>query len=178
MVGLFINKFISILIKNLSLTIAIISLLIAVISVIFSIRSQRKANLISTGNLENSLRNSISNARRNMEERSLYYMKLIIEFRHEIMLEPDAKKMIHEAIEGASKTYASSVEDMLNAYENACGVYIDKKVDQKRFKEDYRQEVFNIVDVSENDDDITYKLIHSNQTKFNNIIKVYNKWKT
>jgi hypothetical protein len=148
-----------------------------VISTIFSIRAQRKANLISTGNLENSLRNSISDARRNTEERSLSYVKLRLALRKVTMLKPERERTIDMALKIAEDVYSSAAEDLLNAYDHACGAYLYKKVDKGRFERDYKREIINIVEVKE-EDKILYDLIHSEPQKFNNIIAVYNKWKT
>jgi len=40
----------------------------------------------------------------------------------------------------------AALEDVLNAYEEACGKYLDTKVDKERFKKNYEREIRNLVE--------------------------------
>ena len=72
------------------------------------------------------------------------------------------------------KTWNSSVENYLNAYEDACGKYIDRKIDPIRFKKMYIEEIRNICNPKHN----AYKKhMHPKATsKFEAIWKVYEEW--
>ena len=79
-------------------------------------------------------------------------------------------------IEVAKKNYKSSVEDWLNAYEEACMKYLDKKLDKIRFRKSFRSEIRNIVE-EKNKNNPMYSLIHPEGTsKYEAIWKVYHEW--
>jgi hypothetical protein len=159
-----------------SLIVSGFSLIIAIISSYLSIRVQKIANLISAGEIEKSIRDLISQARRNMEDRSLYFMKLRMELRHETMVREDRENLMNNAIEVAIRTYKSAVEDWLNAYEEACAKYLDGKIDKERFYKTYRHEIKNIVEVNKDNEEM-YSLIHPEGTShYKAIWKVYKNW--
>ena len=83
-----------------------------------------RAIKLSEGNVEMGLRNSISNARTNVNSaiRDLENFKL---------QNPDADLKI------MTKLFWSSVEDLLNQYERACMLYLDDKLDKVRFRIEY-----------------------------------------
>lgn len=62
-------------------------------------------------------------------------------------------------------------EELLNAYEEACAKYIDKKIDKKTFKRMYYGEIENIV----NDDEFK-KMINWPKSKFPHIVQVHQEW--
>lgn len=69
-----------------------------------------------------------------------------------------------------SSTFAA-LEDVLNAYDEACSKYIDKKVDVSRFKKLYITEIRNLVE-----DDNTKSFYFMPQSKFQATVKVYREW--
>ncbi len=70
----------------------------------------------------------------------------------------------------------SAVEDWLNAYEEICSKYLDKKIDRKRFKKTYKSEIRGIVE-SKEDNEFVYRLINPEGTsRFRAIWKVYRQW--
>lgn len=63
-----------------------------------------------------------------------------------------------------------AIEEFINSYEEACSKYIDKKVDKKRFKKIYFDEIKNLV---ENED---FKKYFQFGSKYDSIKNVYNEW--
>jgi hypothetical protein len=69
------------------------------------------------------------------------------------------------------KQFNTAVENNLNAYENACAKYIDKKVDRVRFKKEYYAEIRALVEKE------CYKQYFDPTTsKFKAILKLYKEW--
>lgn len=62
-------------------------------------------------------------------------------------------------------------EELLNAYEEACAKYIDKKIDKKTFKRMYYGEIKNIVKNEE-----FKKMINWPKSKFPHIVKICQEW--
>ena len=73
---------------------------------------------------------------------------------------------------GLIKTvYESTKEEFLNAYDEACQKYLDKKVDKARFKKSYFTEIQSIVK------NIDFKKKYDTQsTPYKATVKVYNEW--
>lgn len=73
---------------------------------------------------------------------------------------------------GLMKTvYESTKEEFLNAYDEACQKYLDKKVDKTRFKKSYFIEIQSIVR------DVIFKEKYDTQsTPYKATVKVYNEW--
>ena len=67
--------------------------------------------------------------------------------------------------------FNSAIENNLNAYEEACAKYLDKKVDKKRFKKIYRTEIKQLVESP----DLKSKF-DALITKYKAIAKVYIEW--
>ena len=59
------------------------------------------------------------------------------------------KKDTLELLKNDKLKFNACIEEELNAYDNACGFYIDKKIDKKRFKKRYSEEIKNIVESEE-----------------------------
>jgi hypothetical protein len=69
--------------------------------------------------------------------------------------------------------FQSRIEEVLNSYEQACGKYIDEKIDKNRFRKDYTSEVQRIF----SDKKSFYDLLHPQGTsKFKALWKVYEEW--
>ncbi len=62
-------------------------------------------------------------------------------------------------------------EELLNAYDEACAKYIDKKIDKKTFKRMYYGEIKNIVKNEE-----FKKMINWPKSKFPHIVQVHQEW--
>ena len=67
--------------------------------------------------------------------------------------------------------YASLTEDVLNAYDEACAKYNDKKVDRERFKKMYFHEIRQLVE----DEDLSDKY-NSVSSRYTATLKVYKEW--
>ena len=65
----------------------------------------------------------------------------------------------------------AALEDVLNAYDEACAKYIDNKVDRERFKKLYVTEIRNLVE-----DENTKHYYIMPQSRFQPTVKVYRKW--
>ena len=65
----------------------------------------------------------------------------------------------------------AALEDVLNAYDEACAKYIDNKVDKERFKKLYVTEIRNLVE-----DENTKSYYVMPQSRFHATVKVYRKW--
>ena len=65
----------------------------------------------------------------------------------------------------------AALEDVLNAYDEACAKYIDNKVDKERFKKLYVTEIRNLVE-----DENTKSYYVMPQSRFQATVKVYRKW--
>ena len=66
------------------------------------------------------------------------------------------------------------IEEELNAYDKACALYKDNKVDKERFKKDYYNEITNIF---ENENFVSVGKLNEKSCKYNNLIDVYEEWK-
>ena len=173
-----------------SASIAFISM---IVTIIFSIRSSRsssksfhfaeesnqhamaansfanKANDISIGQTETALREQIAIARQRMEDVG-FKLQEVLRGRKKDQLTPE--ELSH--LEFVEKSWNSSVEGYLNAYEDACGKFIDKKLDTVRFRKMYIEEIKNICDPKRE----AYKRhMHPDATsKFEAIWKAYKEW--
>ncbi len=68
-------------------------------------------------------------------------------------------------------TMGQAEEMMLNAYEESCAKYLDKKVDQERFRRSYNRSIRELVESDNLDEQF-----NSNTTPYKCILKVYNQW--
>lgn len=122
-------------------------------------KKAEKALRLSQGITEIEIRNSISQARRRVDDFSLVLQKFQLE-------NPNAGLGTHK------KSFYSILEDFFNQYDRGCMLYLDDKIDKKRFKAEYKNEIQNIVE------DGKYKKRYFNKKnpRFTSIIAVYNKW--
>lgn len=111
--------------------------------------------LTAQGALETQIRSSISE--------SVYYMALIgVEMAKDT--ENAGNELLQQAYHAAEETYR-------NAYEDACGKYLDGKVDKNRFKKLYNVEIRRLVE------DEPYKRYYeNNQSAYTSTLAVYREW--
>lgn len=64
----------------------------------------------------------------------------------------------------------TAIEQLLNTYEEACTKYLDHKLDRKRFKKTYFDEIKNVVEYDE------FKEYFKFGSKYDAIKKVYDEW--
>ena len=85
----------------------------------------------------------------------------------------EKKKAVVELEQDKNKIIDYMIEEELNAYDKACALYIDKKVDKKRFKKDYYYEINNLFD---NNIIIEVGKLNNENCKYNSLKKVYKDW--
>ncbi|MEM8568742.1 MAG: hypothetical protein AAGF85_19955 [Bacteroidota bacterium] len=147
--------------------IAGLSLLIATLSYFSSRKtahtaSERasKAERLAEGGLELSLTESISSSKQRVIEASIAWSN----FKSD---KPDQSDDLYK------KAFYASLEDNLNAYEKACSLYLDEKIDKIRFEKDYTREIMNLV---ENEAQNDRYFNPPNTSLYKAILKVYDKW--
>ena len=96
-------------------------------------------------------------------------------------IEIEIKKMIDEKkqafinkVLGEKMITNYLIEEELNAYDKACALYRDNKVDKERFKKDYYNEITNIF---ENENFVSVGKLNEKSCKYNNLIDIYEEWK-
>lgn len=129
-----------------------ISIGISILAFGFSLFSFFKSNALTKGQVEMQIREMISSAK-------WRYADLGIQL----------SKDIENATLAASTTAA--LEDVLNAYDEACAKYIDNKIDRERFKKLYAAEIRNLVE-----DDSTKDYYVMPRSRFQPTVTVYRKW--
>lgn len=70
------------------------------------------------------------------------------------------------------KVWTSALEDNLNIYEKACGLYLDKKLDDARFKKDYFNEIRELV----KDSNLNPIYFNPTTSNYQAILKVNTMW--
>ena len=121
----------------------IISALAACFSAITAYLGYINGKLISQGNIELQIREMISSAK------------------YRFLEQGTRSPQLFDALN----------EDILNAYDEACAKYIDRKVDQKRFEKMYQHEIENLVE-----DPVYAEKFKMPASRYDAILKVYNKW--
>ncbi len=96
-------------------------------------------------------------------------------------IEIEIKKMIDEKkqafinkVLGEKMITNYLIEEELNAYDKACALYKDNKVDKERFKKDYYNEITNIF---ENKNFVSVGKLNEKSCKYNNLVDIYEEWK-
>ncbi len=79
----------------------------------------------------------------------------------------DEKRML----EAYNKSLDVALENNINAYERACAIYIDDKIDKTRFKKDYFEEIKKLVNCDE-----LKEYFNAITSKYKAILKVYDEW--
>lgn len=147
-----------------SIGISFISLVIS----IFAFATSHKASQIAMGESEKSSRDLLSQARRHMDE--------CVKDLSGVQTNKEAADYNETKFKATEHSLKSAVEDWLNAYEEICSKYLDKKIDRKRFKKTYKSEIRGIVE-SKEDNEFVYRLINPEGTsRFRAIWKVYRQW--
>jgi len=128
-----------------------------------------RANDIAIGQTETSLREQIQSTRNRSEDCMLKIVELM-KGRQRVSLSPEEEVYIAQL----ELTYRSAIEGHLNAFEDACGKYLDKKIDLSRFEKMYRTEIQTVCDHTK----ITYEphMHPESNSKFQAIWKVHQKW--
>lgn len=138
--------------------ISIISTLIALGSIIFSYRTSKKANDIATE------QNKISQG-----QIELQIHQLISQTKKDLL--DIALKVDSGQAEILKQAFETARELNLNAYDEACSKYLDKKVDRERFKRNYHVEIRQLVEDPNNGEKF-----NGVTSKYKCILKVYEEW--
>lgn len=125
------------------------SFIISIIAIVISLISLYQSNKSAHGQIEIDIRNMITSARNRYED-------LVLDNR-----DNDIYILILK----------SSLENLINVYDEACSKYLDNKVDKKRFKKLYYTEIKNLVENKE-----TKPYYDTITSKFQDTIKVYKEW--
>ena len=136
--------------ESIATILSIIALLISLLSIIFSKMNMNKIEKIYYGQTELTIRESISSARNRITD---------------ILLNANVSNNKY-----TDQLIKSATEDLLNSYEEACSKYLDKKVDKKRFKKTYFDEIKSVVEYDAFDNHFRFG------AKYDAIKKVYNEW--
>ena len=131
-----------------TLVLGLSSTLTAVATILLSFRN----NKLVQGQVEMQIRERITNARTRYENLTIEHGKNL------------GDKLIQSV-------FLSSKEEFLNAYDEACQKYLDKKVDCNRFKKSYFNEIKSLVE------NPSFKeCFDSHSTQYKATVKVYNEW--
>lgn len=87
----------------------------------------------------------------------------IVELAVEIEKNPDSKML--------QFAYSAAEESYRNAYEDACGKYLDEKIDKIRFKKMYQREIRRLVEEEPHKD-----MYAGTQTPYASTVAVYKEW--
>lgn len=128
------------------------TIIISLAALGFSLFSFCKSNSLMRGQVEMQIREMISSAQCRYTDLGIQLSK------------DDQNETLIASVNAA-------LEIVLNAYDEACAKYIDKKVDRERFKKLYITEIRNLV---ENDSTKSYYVMP--QSKFQSTVKVYREW--
>lgn len=121
------------------------------------------------GQAETGMRESIALARQQIDDVALK-MQEVLQGRKSDRLKADEKRRL----DFLGKVHASAVESYFNAYEDACGKYLDRKIDPVRFKKVYVKQIENLCDPKV---ESYARLMHPADTShYEAIWKVYREW--
>lgn len=142
-----------------------ISLVVAGISLLLSALALRNASKASSASIEIALFNAINFASEKISECSEAMDELIA--KGVANLNNEEKTLLGLK----TKRFNVSNENYLNAIEEACAKYIDKKIDRKRFKKAYSTAIRNVVENKN-----YKKYFDAVSSRYKAILKVYAEW--
>lgn len=129
-----------------------LALIVSIIAIIISCIANKKSSDMQAGSVEMEIRSMITNAKNRFSDLSIQ------------LNEQQNNEILKTAITAA-------LEEVCNAYDEACMKYLDKKVDKKRFKKTYISEIGNWVTNQQVKDRYVVP-----QTKYNATVNVYREW--
>ncbi|MDO5306523.1 MAG: hypothetical protein Q4E83_02045 [bacterium] len=125
---------------------------VSIISLIISFIAKNKSSDMQAGSIEMEIRTMITNAKNRFADLGL-----------QLENNPNSETL--------KKAVNSALEEVCNAYNEACAKYLDGKVDKRRFKKNYINEIKNIVTAES-----TKNKFIPPQTNYHATVSVYNKW--
>ena len=155
-----------------SLGSAIVSVLSLLATILFSSlasRSAARAHSTTVGAAETALRQALSTTRHRVADLAIQISTLVDGRRPDQLLAQDNRRYT-----SLQKVFCEAVEDNLNAYEDACGKYIDGKIDRDRFKKNFISEIQNLC--IQKDNAISGFMHPEPTSKFQAIWRVYREW--
>ena len=154
---------------------------IAIILSIISILISKRSELLSRGEIEFNMATLIRDAQYRVSDIGIMIAKYKSKVKKSIPKDNLTQEQIEEKLEEILEkdneykilegSFNQSIEIMLNAYEESCAKYLDKKVDQERFKRSYHRSIRQIVERPDLEEQF-----NSYTTPYKCILKVYNKW--
>ncbi len=141
----------------------IISIIIAIAAFLFSLNAFFSSKRIAVAQIELYMNERITNTKEKVSEQA----SIIAPFKAKKTLSEEEKSLL----EIYEKIFFSAVENNLNAYEEACAKYLDKKVDCERFKKTYKKEIRQLVENKN-----LKKYFDAVSSSYKAILKVYKEW--
>lgn len=139
-----------------------LDLLVAVIAVIFSALSLYQCKKSNSAIIEDSINTKIDNKDNQIRQRreKIKMLRLL----------PNVQER-EEQIAIQINFLECELQSLCNIFNVACGFYLDGKIDKKRFKREYLQEITELVEADYNQEILTDKRAYSS------LWTVYNKFK-
>lgn len=145
--------------NNLSILISVCSFVLSAINLLMYIKLTSKYNsmvltqtLTAQGAFETQIRSLISDATKELTH-------------YAVELQRDSNNKILQ------QAFLTAEEQYRNAYEEACGKYVDGKIDKVRFEKLYKQEIYKLVN-----DETQKQFYATNQSTYASTISVYKNW--
>jgi CRISPR/Cas system CSM-associated protein Csm2 small subunit len=143
----------------------ILCIFISVGALVISIIALVKSISSASASIELMINERITNTKDKVNEVAMQMTPLLSKDKGKRTAEEESQlEMLH-------KIFDSAVESNLNAYEEACAKYLDRKVDRKRFKKIYKTEMRQLVE-----DDNLRDRFEPLTSRFKAIMKVYDEW--
>lgn len=136
----------------------------ALIASIIAILMSKGANNVALGNIELYINEIITHTKEKVSDCVVQMTELVTK---ENRTAQENKMLITY-----EKAFYSAIENNLNAYEEACAKYLDKKVDKGRFAKLYKSEIKQVVE----NNDLKQKYFDGVTSKYKAILKVYKEW--
>jgi len=146
----------------------ILTIIISLAAFVCSIIAIILANKSSTSSNEIALRSFIEQTRNNYVSQAAMIAPLISKESNNSLSSEDRSTLTI-----LRSNFKASVESWLNAYEEACAKYLDKKTDRVRFKKQYREEIKALV---ESKDSCISCFFDPIKSRYKAILKVYKEW--
>lgn len=141
------------------------ALLVAVIALYVSAKASSRSEALQHASVEIEVRASIDVSRARVEDLSITHSPLLAKDKATLTAEEATY------IDIVRKVFDSAIENNVNAYENACQKYVDKKIDRVRFKKAYQTEIRQLVESS------AHKRFFDGVTsRYKAILLVYGHW--
>lgn len=141
----------------------IVSIAVSGLAIIISIVSIWKANSTASAGIELDINRGITSTRARVSDMSIQMFPLL----SKAIRTPEEERLL----QGYTLAFEEAQESHLNAIEEACAKYLDKKVDRRRFKKTHRTAIRQLV---EDDDHKQY--LDPLTSRFKAILKVYKEW--